>query len=83
MEHPGSVDQGLRGDAAPVQTLAAEITLLDERDLAAELSGPDRGHVAARAAADHEDFGRAGVRSGHSIHSSYVAEGRLPDLEDE
>ena len=52
----GAVQQRLRRDAADVQAGAAEqAALVDARGAHPELRGADRGHVAARAAADHHE----------------------------
>ncbi len=48
------VDERLRRDAAPVEALAAELVLLDQEDLEAELSSSDGGDVSARTPADDE-----------------------------
>src|SRR4029077_17331798 len=48
------LQQGLGGDAADVEAGAAELVLLDQGDLQTELGSPDRGRIAAHAAAqDH------------------------------
>jgi len=49
------VQQRLGGDAAPVQARAADLVLFDERDLLAELGGPQRAGVAAAAATEDDD----------------------------
>ena len=51
----GAGEQGLGGDAAPVETGAADEVVLDQRDRGAVARGAQRGHVAARAAADDDD----------------------------
>ena len=56
-EFAGDVDDRLRGDAAADEAGAAEAVGLDEHGVDAELAGADRGDVAARAAADDEEFG--------------------------
>ena len=54
--------QGLGRDAAAVETGAADLARLDQGDLRAELRGAQRGHVAGRAAAQHDDvFAHDGV----------------------
>ena len=51
------LEQRLRRDAAPDQTGAAErLLLLDDGDLLPELRGADRGDIAARTRADHDDI---------------------------
>ena len=49
------MQQRLRGDAADVETDAAERrAALDEHDLLAEIGGAERGGIAARAGAEHQ-----------------------------
>ena len=64
--HLGRVQEGLGGDAAPVQAGAAELALLDQYDLQAELGGPQRAGVAAAASAEDDDVvhGAGVVRHG-------------------
>ena len=51
------LEQRLGRNAAPDQAGAAErLLLLDDGHLLAELRGADRGDVAARAGADHDDI---------------------------
>ncbi len=58
-DHPGRVQQRLRGDAADVEADAAEhVEALDEDDLEAEVGGAEGGRVAARAGADDDDAAR-------------------------
>ena len=74
-------DEGLAGDAAPVEAGAAEVLLLDHDDLRAELGGADRRHVAAGAGADHDKVRiEAVVR--HSAFS-LLGRGHGPDLVDQ
>src|SRR5260370_1264455 len=47
----GGVDQRLRRDAAAEEASAAEPALFDQHGVEAELTGADRGDIAARAAA--------------------------------
>ena len=54
-------DPGLSGNAAPVETRAAELVLLDHRGLEAELRGADRRDVAAGAGADDDQVEVVGV----------------------
>src|SRR5690606_14363122 len=49
------VQQRLGGYAPAMQAGAADLVLLDERDLLAELAGPQRSGVAAAAAAEDHD----------------------------
>ena len=51
----GRAQQGLGGDAAPVQADAAEMLPVDHRRFEPELRRPDRGDVSAGAGADDED----------------------------
>ena len=48
-------EQGLGGDAAPVQADAAEVVLLDAEDSFLELAGADGGGITGGAAADDDD----------------------------
>src|SRR3990172_6030132 len=48
----GGVEQGLAGDAAPLQAEAAHLVTLDERRAQAELGGANGGDVAAGPGAD-------------------------------
>ena len=48
-EDVGDAQHGLGGDAGVVEAAAADLVLLDDGGLHAELGGADRGHVAARA----------------------------------
>ena len=57
-QHVGRAQQRLGRDAAPVQADAAQLRLLHQRGLHAELRGADGGHVAARPAADHDHVKR-------------------------
>src|SRR5439155_11675790 len=57
-------DPGLGGNAAPVETGAAQLVLLDHRGLEAELRGPDGGHVAAGAGADDDEIEVLGIGHG-------------------
>ncbi len=50
----GRLEQRLGRDAAPDQAGAAHAVLLDDGRLGPELSRPERGDVATRAAADHD-----------------------------
>ena len=54
------VEHGLGGHAAPIEAGAAHLILLDQRDLGAQLRGADGGHIAAGAAADHQDAAALG-----------------------
>ena len=55
-DHPRGVQQRLRRNAADVQADAAERRpALDERDLEPEVGGAERGGVAARPGADHDE----------------------------
>ena len=47
-------DERLGGDAAPVEARSAQVLLLDDDHLRAELGGTDRGDVPARSRADHD-----------------------------
>src|SRR6185312_5659031 len=49
------LEQGLGGDAAPVQADAAEQFALDDGGLEAQLCGADRGHIAAGARTNDDD----------------------------
>ena len=50
------LEQRLGGNASPQQARPAErLLLLDDRDFESELSGSNRGNVAACARADHDD----------------------------
>jgi hypothetical protein len=52
----GEAQQGFRRDAPDVETLAAERPArLDQHGFDAEVGGSERGRVAARAAADHDE----------------------------
>jgi hypothetical protein len=51
------MDDRLRRNTTPDETGSAQLVGLDERRVEPELSGPDTGHVPARAATDDEDFG--------------------------
>jgi hypothetical protein len=62
----GRAQQGLGGNAAPVEADAAEIRALDDRGLEAELRRADGGDVTAGAGADDQDV-EAGV--GHEMLS--------------
>ena len=50
------VQQALGGDAAHVQAGTAQVLLLDDGNLGAQLRGADGGHIAAGAAADNNDL---------------------------
>jgi len=52
--HLGHPQDRLGRDAGLVETAAADVLLLDDRRLHAELGSADRGHVAPRAGADHD-----------------------------
>ena len=54
LQHLGIVDQRLGGDAAPVEADAAQALALDDGRLQPQLRRPNRGHIAARPAADHD-----------------------------
>ena len=57
-DHLGGVEQRLGRDAADVQADAAQLWVaLDENDLFAEIGGAERGGVAARARAQHQNLG--------------------------
>ena len=51
----GRVQQGLGGNAAPVEADAAQVLAFHQRGAQLELRRAQRGHVATRAAADDED----------------------------
>ncbi len=53
VEELGVLEEGLGGDAAPVEAGAARPFLLDDGDFLAELGRPDRAHVTSRTAADN------------------------------
>jgi hypothetical protein len=52
----GVGEEGLRGDAAPVEADAAELGALDAGDVVAELGGADGADVAGGAAADDDEI---------------------------
>ncbi len=52
----GRLQEGLAGDASPVEADAAEVLLLDTGGLQAELAGADGGGVAAGTGTDDEDL---------------------------
>jgi hypothetical protein len=54
----GGAQQGLRGDAAPVQADAAQVFAFDHCGFLSELGGADGGHVAAGATAEDHDVER-------------------------
>jgi hypothetical protein len=56
LEDLAGLQQGLGGDAAPVQADAAKVLALDDRRLQTQLAGADRGHIAARTGADDDDI---------------------------
>ena len=57
LERVRVLEQRLGRNAAPDQAGAAErLLLLDDGDLLAELRGADRGNIAARAGANHDDI---------------------------
>src|ERR1700733_14140780 len=56
MRCAGRGDQRLRGNAADVEACSAEPVGFDENRVEAELSGADRGDIAAGAAADDENL---------------------------
>src|SRR3979409_2470961 len=51
------------GNAAPIQTDAAERMGLNDRDTGAELGGPDRGNIPTRSSAENGDVLRHGNES--------------------
>jgi len=53
-EQIGSGQQGLGGDAPPVETGPAELRALDERHIGAELRGTKRGDIPGGATAEHD-----------------------------
>jgi hypothetical protein len=62
VEDAGRLEEGLGGDAATVETGAAELELLDDGDLETELGGADGGDVAAGAAAEDDEVELVGCR---------------------
>src|SRR5262249_18690604 len=65
--------QRLGRDAAPVQADAAEIRLLDDCGLEAELCRTDRGDIAARTGADDDDVeGCVGHDCSRSLYAAVV-----------
>ena len=64
MRRIGGVDDRLRGNAADMQTGAAELSVLDEHGVEAELSGADRRDIAAGAPADDENLA---AKLGHIV----------------
>ena len=54
----GRAQHRLGRDAGVVEAAPARLVALDDRGLLAELGGADRGHVAARAPADHDHIVR-------------------------
>ena len=70
------VQQAFCGDAAHIQAGAAQILLFDNGHVCAQLGCPDGRHIAAGAAADHDDgflparCGSCGGRGGRSLRHS-------------
>ena len=60
----GPGDEGLGGDAAPVQADAAELVTLDTGHAEAQLGGADGGDVAGGAAADDDEVEVLGICHG-------------------
>ena len=58
-------EQRLGRDAAAVEARAADLVLVDQRDLEPQLAGPERGRVAARARAEHDEIEIVGGADGH------------------
>ena len=71
VEDLGRAQQRLGRDAAPVEADAAKVLALDDRGLEAELGRADRGHIAARPGAEHDDV----VRFSH-CSTSFAATSR-------
>ena len=69
----GSMDQRLRRDAAANEAGAAEPVALDQYGVEAELTGTDRGDIAAHAAADHQHTRAQGF--GHHLPRTTI---RIP-----
>ena len=63
----GRVEHRLRGDAGVVEAAPARLVLLDDRRLQAQLGGPDRRHVAAGTAADHDHV--VGISHGATLYN--------------
>ena len=60
----GRVQQALGGDAADVQAGTAQMLLFHQGDLCAQLCGADGSHIAAGAAAHHDDAGIGSILGG-------------------
>ena len=61
----GRLEQRLGRDAAAMEARAADLVLVDERDLQAELGGPEGGGVAAGARTEHDEIEVIGRADGH------------------
>ena len=61
----GRLEERLGRDAAAVEARAADLVLVDEGDLEAELGGPEGGRVAAGAGAEDDEVEVVGRADGH------------------
>jgi hypothetical protein len=55
IDHLGRFEERLGRDTAQVETRAADLVLVDERDPETELGRPERGRVAAGARAEYDE----------------------------
>src|SRR4029079_1262581 len=67
LDEAGRFEQGLRRDAAAMEARPADLVLVDEGDLQAELGRPEGGRVAARARAEHDEIEVIGGADGHRV----------------
>ena len=68
----GGMDQRLGRNAAAIEAGAAQSPLLDQDDIQPQLTRPDRGHIAAGAASDHQHLCLQSFR----LHLGVSAHGR-------
>ena len=82
LDEGGRFEQRLGRDAAAVEARAADLVLVDEGDLQAELGRAEGGGVAAGSGAEHDEIEVVGGADGHgsgSLGSLRVAgHGRRP-----
>ena len=67
LDEGGGFEQRLGRDAAAMEARPADLVLVDEGDLQAELGRPERGGVAARARAEDDEIEVVGRADGHGV----------------
>ena len=75
----GRLEQRLGRDAAAMEARPADLVLVDEGDLEAELGGPERRRVAAGARAEHDEIEVIGRADGHGSGCLGAPRGRRRD----